>query len=213
MAVSVRALVKNVVFDRLPGCLRRGPGLARRVALTFDDGPDDHTARYLDKLDELGVPATFFVCGRNAELHPELVREYVRRGHQLAGHGFDHQRFSRLGRRGLLDQCARTDRAIGGQISGRSWGRPPHGDLDVASIATLLANGYTIALWSFDACDYEDKDAASLVARCAPAKIVPGDVLLFHEGQAWTLDALEPIVLGLRGAGYELVTMHDLFAA
>ena len=62
----MRSLVKNALFDRVPGLLRRAPANVKRVALTFDDGPDTWTARYLDTLDDLGVPATFFVCGANA---------------------------------------------------------------------------------------------------------------------------------------------------
>jgi peptidoglycan/xylan/chitin deacetylase (PgdA/CDA1 family) len=209
---SLRGAVKNAVFDRVPGLLRRGPVTARRVALTFDDGPDDYTERYLDVLDELGVPATFFVLGKRAAAHPELVREYLRRGHQVASHGYDHTRFTKLSRRHLLEQCARTDQAIGGQLTGAPWVRPPHGSLDAASIVALRAAGYVVAMWSVDSCDYSEQDPSKLAERCAPSAIAPGDVLLFHEGQDWTLAALPRIVAALHAAGYELVTMHDLFA-
>jgi peptidoglycan/xylan/chitin deacetylase (PgdA/CDA1 family) len=211
--VSVRALVKQAVFGRVPGCLRKGPTTAKRVALTFDDGPDDYTERYLDVLDDLDVPATFFLCGKNADAHPELVREYVRRGHQVSNHGYDHKRFTKLSGTELADQLTRTERAIGRQVTGKPWVRPPHGELDATSFVRLLSSGYTIALWSFDAKDYEDHDPASLAERCAPSNVGPGDVLLFHEGQQWTLDALPRIVTALHASGYELVTMHDLFAA
>ncbi len=210
---SVRALVKNVVFDRLPGCLRRGPTDSRRVALTFDDGPDDYTERYLDLLDDLGVPATFFLCGDHAVARPELVREYVRRGHQLANHGYDHTRFTKLSGSALVEQLTRTEQALGGQLTGRPWVRPPHGELDTSSFVRLLSSGYTIALWSVDSQDYGDHDPASLAERCSAKNVSAGDVLLMHEGQQWTLDALPRIVTGLHAAGYELVTMHDLFAA
>ena len=212
VAPSVRALVKNVVFDRVPGLLRRGPATAKRVAITFDDGPDHLSERYLETLDRLGIPATFFLIGALAEARPDLVREYLRRGHQIAGHGYDHMRFSTLGRRALLDQCSRTDRVLKGNIGGRPWVRPPHGDLDAASIITLLAGGYAIALWSFDSEDYGDKDPVSIANRCAPQHMAAGEVLLFHEGQHWTLDALPQVVGSLRAAGYECVTMRDLFA-
>jgi len=210
---SIRAVVKNLVFDRMPGCLRRGPTTARRVALTFDDGPDDYTARYLDVLDDLGVPATFFLCGANADARPHLVREYVRRGHQLANHGYDHTRFTKLSGRALAEQLSKTERALGGQVTGRPWVRPPHGELDPASFVRLLSSGYTIAMWSLDAKDYDDRDPAVLAERCSPERVGPGDVLLLHEGQQWTLDALPRIVTTLHAAGYECVTMHDLFAA
>lgn len=209
---SVRALVRNTVLDRIPGVLRRGPAQARRVALTFDDGPDAMTGQYLDLLDRLGVPATFFLIGSSAAAHPDLVREYLRRGHQVASHGYDHTRFTKLGRRALLDQCARTEQALGGQATGRPWVRPPHGSVNPGSLLALLAAGYTVAMWTLDPCDYSDRDPASLVARCAPQHVTPGEVLLFHEGQPWTLDALPRIVTSLHEAGYECVTMQDLFA-
>lgn len=212
MRTLVKSAVYDHVFDRVPHLHRRGPAGARRVALTFDDGPDEHTERYLDLLDELGVPATFFVIGEYAARHPDLMRAYTRRGHQLAGHGYDHTRFTKLGRRALLDQCARTDRVLGAQLAGRPWVRPPHGSLDAPSLVTLLAAGYAVAMWTLDSCDYGDRDPASLAARCAPDQVAPGEVLLFHEGQRWTLEALPRIVGALHDAGYECVTMHDLFA-
>jgi peptidoglycan/xylan/chitin deacetylase (PgdA/CDA1 family) len=209
---SLRTLVKNTVLDRFPGVLRRGPTSSKRVALTFDDGPDLVTPRYLGLLDELGVPATFFVLGDAAERDPGRIREYLRRGHQVASHGYDHARFTTLSRRELLDQCQRTDHAIGGQASGRSWVRPPHGSLDASSLIGLRAAGYVVALWSIDPCDYEVHDPDELAARCRPGIVGPGDVLLFHEGQDWTLAALPTIVAGLQAAGLECVTMYDLFA-
>jgi len=203
-------MVKNAVVDRIPGVLRRGPATAKRVALTFDDGPDEMTLAYLDQLDELGVPATFFVCGDRAARHPELIREYVRRGHQVANHGYDHRRFTTLSRSQLLEQLSRTEHEIGGQITGRQWVRPPHGAIDARTIVALRAAGYVVAMWSIDSCDHAERDPERLTDRCTRA--APGDVLLFHEGQPWTLAALPRIVTSLHASGLECVTMHDLFA-
>jgi peptidoglycan/xylan/chitin deacetylase (PgdA/CDA1 family) len=208
---SVLSFVKNAVFDAFPGVLRRGSPDIKRVALTFDDGPDHMTERYLEALDRLGVPATFFLIGARAAHYPDLVREYVRRGHQIAGHGFDHTRFSKLGRRRLIEQCVRTDSALGGQVSGRPWVRPPHGALDPTSLLHLVTSGYTVAMWSFDAYDYSSTDPDQIADRCT--SIRAGDVVLLHEGQQWTLDALPRIVDSIHASGLECVTMHDLFAA
>jgi peptidoglycan/xylan/chitin deacetylase (PgdA/CDA1 family) len=75
----------------------RGPAEARGVALTFDDGPSpEHTPRVLDLLDAARVKATFFVLGEKALAHPELVREIAARGHAVAVHGYEHDRFLSL---------------------------------------------------------------------------------------------------------------------
>lgn len=50
-----------------------------------------NTHRLLDIFDDAGVKATFFVLGWVAERQPELVRELVKRGHELACHGYSHQ--------------------------------------------------------------------------------------------------------------------------
>lgn len=212
VVTSLRATLKNAVVERFPGVLRRGPLTSKRIALTFDDGPDEMTPQYLERLDDLGVPATFFVSGRQAAAHPDLIREYVRRGHQVASHGYDHTRFTKLSRRALLEQLDRTEHAIGGQITGRAWVRPPHGALDPTSLVTLRAGGYIVALWSIDSGDHDIRDANVLADRCSPAIVGAGDVLLFHEGQTWTLEALPRIVAALHASGLECVTMHDLFA-
>lgn len=209
---SLRATVKNAVLDRLPGVLRRGLLTSKRIALTFDDGPDELTPRYLELLDDLGIPATFFVCGDRAAEHPDLIREYLRRGHQVANHGYDHTRFTKLSRREVLDQLERTEYAIGGQITGRPWVRPPHGAFDPGSLVAMRGAGYLVALWSIDSRDFEIRDPQRLAERCSPAAVGAGDVLLFHEGQPWTLEALPRIVTALHASGLECVTMHDLFA-
>ncbi len=212
MKARVKQLAREVVQRATRGrIVWRGPADARRVALTFDDGPHAMTERYLACLASLGAPATFFVMGYYVERRPDVVAEYLRGGHQVAGHGYYHKRFTRLSPGALRDQLARTEAALGPVPHGR-WVRPPHGSLGPVDGATMLASGYTVAMWSFDSRDHDGAAADVLAARCAPARCRPGDVLLFHEGQATTLAALPRVVDALRDGGFELVTMADLTA-
>jgi peptidoglycan/xylan/chitin deacetylase (PgdA/CDA1 family) len=209
---SVRTRLKRTVYNLMPASrvVRRGPSGVRRVAITFDDGPDHMTDEYLTVLDRIGVPATFFLVGEHCAQRPALVNEYVRRGHQIAAHGYDHTRFPDLATRALREQLARTDDVLGPQPTQRPWIRPPYGAMSARVMGTMLAGGYFIALWSLDSLDYATKDVDQLVARCAPDKVSPGEILLFHEGQRWTLDAIPRIVDALRADGYDCVTMADL---
>jgi peptidoglycan/xylan/chitin deacetylase (PgdA/CDA1 family) len=90
--------------------------------------------------------------------------------------------------------------------------RPPHGSIDATSLFAMRTAGYIVALWTVDSCDYDIRDANQLAEKCSPAVVGAGDVLLFHEGQPWTLEALPRIVAALHASGLECVTMHDLFA-
>ena len=92
MVPSVVSLGQWAPIRSLPGdlCRWRGP-TGSGVALTFDDGPDPRTTPVaLDRLDELGLVATFFCLGTQVASHPDLVAEIRRRGHQVETHGYRH---------------------------------------------------------------------------------------------------------------------------
>ncbi len=64
--------------------------------------------RILGMLDERGVRATFFTLGWIAERYPEIVRAIVAGGHELASHGYGHQRVSDLDAKAFLDDITRA---------------------------------------------------------------------------------------------------------
>jgi peptidoglycan/xylan/chitin deacetylase (PgdA/CDA1 family) len=67
---------------------------AHTIALTFDDGPNAHTAEVLDALKEMNVKATFFIVGRQAHKNPQLLARIAAEGHLLANHSADHSLLS-----------------------------------------------------------------------------------------------------------------------
>ena len=76
---------------RYPGVVRRLPGRADAVALTFDDGPHpEGTPAVLGELDRLGLAATFYVVASQARRCPGVLREIVAAGHELGLHGGRH---------------------------------------------------------------------------------------------------------------------------
>jgi peptidoglycan/xylan/chitin deacetylase (PgdA/CDA1 family) len=182
----------------------------KRVALTFDDGPDPMTPEYLDVLARLGVRATFFLIGERAAREPGLVREYRRLGHDVGGHGWSHEPFSTMSDERLQDELARTE-AVLGAVEGRlRFVRPPRGATSVRSLLQVAAAGYTTVLWSVDSDDCRARDPRVVERRVRPAALFPGDVVLLHELQPWTLAAIPRVVHALRDGGYELVTVSEL---
>ena len=64
--------------------------LAKKVAITFDDGPNpDYTEELLSGLKERGVSATFFLLGKEVEQYPEIVKKIHEGGHLIGTHAYE----------------------------------------------------------------------------------------------------------------------------
>jgi peptidoglycan/xylan/chitin deacetylase (PgdA/CDA1 family) len=99
--------------------------------------------RILDTLEELGLRATFFVEGLNAELYPDALREIANSGHELGYHGWRHEYWPNLstsneGR--LLERGVHKMDELG--IRPRGF-RPPGGRLTASSPELLENLGFT----------------------------------------------------------------------
>jgi peptidoglycan/xylan/chitin deacetylase (PgdA/CDA1 family) len=182
------------------------------VALTFDDGPDEETPLLLDELDRHRMRATFFVLGKQVEKYPEYAREIVRRGHEIASHGYSHRAFSILDAGELASEIVRTASLLP-PPEGEPLLRPPRGQMSIDAIIMASRFGHLIAGWSIDSLDYKLRDPAALASRLRAARIRPGDVLLLHEGQPWTRAMLGDLAANLAERGLETAPMGELLRA
>jgi len=205
-ALAKRVMPRAVLVDR-------GVGGARRVALTFDDGPHPMADAYLDVLDRFGVRATFFVVGRECAAYPEVLARIAARGHELAGHGYTHESFPTMTVAGLRDELGRTSALLPAPSTRRALVRPPRGATSLRSLAVCAHAGYTTVLWSRDSDDCRTSSADDVVARLAPHALIPGEIVLLHEGQDWTLAALPRVLEALARAGWRAVTVGEIIGA
>ncbi len=208
--MSLRGRIGRAGADLLPASVvvRRGRRSAPRVALTFDDGPDHLTHQYLDLLDRLEVRATFFLLGAACAARPADVRAIVSRGHEVAAHGFTHRPFPSLSNDALVDELRRCEQLLPPSEHSRPLVRPPRGATTTGSLLRCAAAGYRTVLWSLDSDDCRTDSVDAIVARVVASE--PGEIVLFHEGQAWTLAALPRIVEGLRARGLAPTTVGEL---
>lgn len=208
--LAERILPDSLVVWRGPeGRQRGGPG---RVALSFDDGPTPLTEQYLDVLEQLGVRATFFLVGELCAEHPEWVRAIAERGHELAGHGYTHRRFTTLSRAALASELTRTSALLPARRGKRQLVRPPYGAVSPASLMTCALQGFTTVLWSLNSCDWRASEAAEVERVVCESPTSAGDIVLLHEGQPLTIEALPRVVGSLKESGHELVTVGELLA-
>jgi peptidoglycan-N-acetylglucosamine deacetylase len=210
-ARGLRRLARLVAERALPHAVLIGRGAPdrRQVALTFDDGPGEMTEAYLDALEAAGAKATFFVVGETCAQHRSSLLAIVARGHEVAGHGYTHRAFPTLPAAELREELKRTARLLP-PARQRPLVRPPGGQVSPGSVARCARAGYTTVLWSVDSDDCRSDSSAQLVANLAPGRLSPGDIILLHEGQRWTLEALPPALHALREAGYQMVTVSEL---
>jgi peptidoglycan/xylan/chitin deacetylase (PgdA/CDA1 family) len=185
------------------------------VALTFDDGPDPETTpRVLDALDAAGAKATFFVIGRKAERHPELVREILRRGHDVGLHSYAHDRlFAMRGPRRWRKDLKRGIRALEGITGARPrLFRPPIGHTNPHVAGVLRELGLRVVGWSLSARDGV-AGSASRVAERVLGRVRDGDIVLLHDASERGdrtpagVDALPAILRGLEQRGVALVAL------
>jgi len=206
--------VRRRLFPALAGL-----GSGSHVALTFDDGPDPvSTPLFLDALDRLGVLATFFLLGEHVEANEQLVRETAVRGHELAVHGWSHDRPWRpcdpREFRGLRRAKAVVEAATGVPVR---WYRPPYGILTGARLAAASRSGMRPVLWSAWGRDWtRDATADSVLGTLRP-DLGSGATVLLHDSDrvaspgCWlaTLAALPRLVASCRDAGLDLGPLRD----
>jgi len=196
------------------------PGGSRKLALTFDDGPNDpYTLRLLEVLRRHDVPATFFLIGRYVTKRPDIVRELINLGHAIGNHTFSHPNliFASAGQtRRELEQCqqALAD-AVGVQCS---LFRPPFGGRRPGTFRVARQLGLEPVMWRVTGWDWKAK-GEDYIERKVCQQVRGGDVILLHDGgpnafgadRSQTVTATDRLIARYKSQGYEFVTVAQMF--
>jgi len=185
----------------------------KRVALTFDDGPNAmYTPALLAELKRYSAHSTFFLVGKMAEKYPDQVLQILAQGHELANHTFTHPNMTKLTRQEIIAEVLRTRVAIK-EIAGKQTFlfRPPGGDIDPFVTRQLRMLDYNIIYWDINAGEYRKAHTPALQAAQIMAHVQPGSIILMHNGVIdGTLNFLPMLLDGLTKAGYSCVTVSEL---
>lgn len=227
-ALTVEADSGNIVSERvdpapLPYVIAQYGHANKKVALTFDDGPDPRfTPPILDVLKRENVKATFFVIGTQAENHVDLLKRIYDEGHEIGNHTYTHPDISNLNRVFLDLELNLTERLFASKIGVKpiyfrapySIDQEPDTAEQVKPLEAIQARGYITVGDKIDPNDWRSPAPKSdQIVADVLAQAHRGNIVLLHDGggdRAQTVAALPMLIHALRKEGYEIVPVATL---
>ena len=205
MFVEQPPLLYRMLF---PECLWRIHKKRKCVYLTFDDGPiPEVTPWVLDTLDRYGVKATFFMVGENAQRHPELLAEVLRRGHSVGNHTMNHMQGSKVTKATYMDNVEQDNALLHTNLF-----RPPHGLMRFGQ-AKMVKSDYTVVMYDVVTRDYARNIDGEGVLANVKRYTRKGSIIVFHDSLKAEKNmkyALPRAIEWLQQNGYEFdkIPMH-----
>ncbi len=207
-------------LESTPILVERGSDSRPWVALTLDAGAGaEPVPRVLQTLRERGVTITFFLTGAWIAENPDLARQIVADGHEIANHTRSHPDLRNLDDDSIRQELADTEELMQ-QTTGaatRPFFRPPFGAYDERVLRIVESEGYLPVYWTLDSLDSvgEPKTPEFLLERVT-AKLTPeqlrGAIILAHCGSAPTADALPQILDRFAEMGFEVKKVSEVLA-
>ncbi|MDA3910739.1 MAG: polysaccharide deacetylase family protein [Bacteroidales bacterium] len=168
--------------------LWRIPTTEKVLYLTFDDGPTPVvTNETLEILDAFNAKASFFCLGRNAEHHPDLVENIIRKGHRIGNHSYSHLKGFRTATDVYLEDVKLAARFLKTKLF-----RPPYGRIRVKQ-AKRIANYFHLVMWDVLSHDYNRKISAEKCCRNVVNFVQPGSIIVFHDSEKAAPNMLEAL--------------------
>ncbi len=180
-----------------------------QVALTFDDGPSQHTARLLNFLRENDVRVTFFLVGDRLRYYKDTVRQEVADGHEMGYHSYFHDNQMTLTSERILEDFERANAELM-ELTGAGYTvwRSPGGNFNDR---VLEAVPLPHILWSSDTLDYQTKNATAVCQHILNHSW-DGCIVLMHDLYGTTVDGAIRAIAMMNAGDYEFVTVTELLS-
>jgi len=181
---------------------------AKKVSITFDDGPDRIiTPRVLDLLKQHNIKAGFFLMGKNIAGNEEIVKRMINEGHIIGNHSYSHANFFGFFSAGKVKDELQKNETLIDKVTGKRVAlfRPPFGlsNPNIARAARLL--DYTVVGWSIRSLDTVSSNNDKTIKRVF-RRLKPGGVILFHDNHERIIPILEEVINRTMEDGYDFVS-------
>lgn len=149
------------------------------IYLTFDDGPvPEQTPWLLDKLDQLGVRATFFCVGQNVDRHREIYCDILRRGHSVGNHTYHHMPLFANTTAQYIDDVERCSQVMGDRVQ---LFRPPHGHMSPRCAWRLRKQFRHMVFWDVMPFDFDQSLTPDAVLQNLKRFARNGSIIVLHD--------------------------------
>ena len=186
----------------------------KEVVLTFDDGPwPGNTPAVLKALADQCTKALFFPIGEHATWHPEILKQVAAAGHTIGSHTWSH---ANLNSKKITDQQAKDEIEKGFSAVKLALGAAPspffrfpelqHGP---ASVAYLGTRNVAIFSCDIDSFDFKRNTTPAKEIQTVMSKLdkLGKGIILMHDFQKHTAEALPELLRRLKAGGYKVVQM------
>jgi len=198
--------------------ISRGVSNKKAVALTFDDGPDPlATPQVLQLLLKHRVKATFFVTGKKAAEHPELIKEILLHGHSIGNHSYIHDNLLMFRRiKTIANEIESAQNVLSDFGIVPLAFRPPVGITGPRLRPALLDSGMYVVNFSCRAGDCGNRWIKNLSKKILK-HIRPGDIVVLHDVRphkqslfTYWLNEMDLIVSGLKEKGLAVLPLAEI---
>jgi len=185
----------------------------KEVVLTFDDGPwPVNTPAVLKALADECTKAVFFPIGKHALYHPEILKQVAAAGHTVGAHTWSH---ANLNGKKMTDQLAKDEIEKGYSAVKMALGaapspffRFPELQHNPAAVAYLGTRNIAIFSCDLDSFDFRSKNPEQVVNTVMTKLDKQGKgIILMHDFQKHTAEALPTLLARLKAGGYKVVQM------
>ena len=185
----------------------------KEVVLTFDDGPwPGNTPAVLKALADECTKAVFFPIGKHASYHPEILKQVAAAGHTVGAHTWSH---ANLNSKKMTEQLAKDEIEKGYSAVKLALGAAPSPffrfpELQHGPAAMAYLGSRNIAMFScdLDSFDFRAKNPEQIVNTVMTKLDKQGKgIILMHDFQKHTAEALPTLLHRLKAGGYKVVQM------
>jgi len=182
----------------------------KKIALTFDDGPNEYTREVLNILDKHTIKSTFFCVGTNIVHHKDILKEINRKGHIIGNHTWSHHKwFDFFPAKKMKKDIVKNAELIYQQTGKKvKLFRPSYGVTNPPLKKAMANLNYHTIGWSLRSLDTIKKPEK--VIRKLTQKLSPGDIILLHDNRKEITQILESFIAFAKDNSYQIIRLDKL---